>query len=184
MKKIYLLILTVLLTASAEAAERYRYFLPPSAFSASYSTGSFSSLANPVFTQRDSYPFLAYSFVKENDAELNHFASINLLDFDFLYSGYNGVLNNDSVPEESSVSLYTVNRGFMLNNMIGFGIGYSLTSSDEKEFDNCHGWHLGSEAQPIHLPSVRLQTGLHSLLTQHATLQEAGTIISPHSELR
>jgi hypothetical protein len=91
MKKIYLLILTIMLTASAEAAERYRYFLPPSAFSASYSTGSFSSLANPVFTQRDTYPFLAYSFVKESDAQWNHFASVNLLDFDFIYSGYNGI---------------------------------------------------------------------------------------------
>ena len=98
MKKIYLLILTIILTATSEAAERYRYFLPPSAFSASYSTGSFSSLANPVFTQRETYSFLAYSFVKESDADFNHFASINLLNFDFIYSGYNGIIKGSPVP--------------------------------------------------------------------------------------
>lgn len=138
-----------MLTASAEAAERYRYFLPPSAFSASYSTGSFSSLANPVFTQRDSYPTAAYSFVKESEAEWNHFASINLLNFDFIYSGYNGVLCDEATADETSVSLYTINRGFMLNNMIGLGIGYSFTSSDEREFDSCNGWHVGFLLRPV-----------------------------------
>jgi protease-4 len=149
MKKIYLLILSILLTASAEAAERYRYFLPPSAFSASYSTGSFSSLANPVFTQRDTYPFLAYSFVKESDAQWNHFASVNLLDFDFIYSGYNGIPGYGVTDKERSVSLYTINRGFMLNNIIGLGIGYSFTSSDYSEFDSCGGWHIGFLLRPV-----------------------------------
>ena len=149
MKKIYLLILTIILTATSEAAERYRYFLPPSAFSASYSTGSFSSLANPVFTQRETYPFLAYSFVKESDADFNHFASINLLNFDFIYSGYNGIIHDGIPGEEASVSLYTINRGFMLNNIIGFGIGYSFTSSDYREYDNSDGWHIGLILRPV-----------------------------------
>ncbi|HPR36234.1 MAG TPA: signal peptide peptidase SppA [Spirochaetota bacterium] len=149
MKKVYLLILSIMLTATLEAAERYRYFLPPSAFSASYSTGSFSSLVNPVFTQRDAYPFLAYSFVKESDAELNHFASVNLLDFDFIYSGYNGILQGGINGEETSVSLYTINRGFMLNNIIGLGLGYSFTASDEREFDGCSGWHAGFLLRPV-----------------------------------
>lgn len=149
MKKIYILILSILLTASAEAAERYSYFLPPSAFSASCSSGAFSSLANPVFTQRDLYPFAAYSFVKESDAEFNHFASVNLFDFDFVYSRYNGILNDDITGEDTSVSLYTINRGFMLKNALGMGLGYSFTSSDNNEFDRCSGWHIGFLLRPV-----------------------------------
>lgn len=151
MKRAYILISAILLTASAASAassERYRYFLPPSAFSASHSSGSFSSLANPVFTQRESYPFLAYSFVKETEAEWNHFASVNLFDFDFVYSRYNGISTGGTVPDEESVSIYTISRGFMFGNVIGLGLGWSYSSSGEREFDGCGGWHFGFILRP------------------------------------
>ncbi|HOP62208.1 MAG TPA: signal peptide peptidase SppA [Spirochaetota bacterium] len=149
MKKIYILVLSMIITASAEAAERYRYYLPPSALSAGYSQGAFSSLANPVFTQGENYPFLAYSFLREDEGEWNHFASLNLFDFDMVYSRYNGILTGLTDEDETSVSQYTVSRGFLMGNVFGFGLGYSYTLSDYSDFDSCSGWHLGFILRPV-----------------------------------
>ncbi|HON15023.1 MAG TPA: signal peptide peptidase SppA [Spirochaetota bacterium] len=143
MKKFLLLLLIIPYIAFASNT---KYYNPPQVLSSSYSADSFSSLANPVFTQGYNYPFLAYSFVK-NSSNYDHFALVNILDFDFIYSNYN--LSSDDGVLREKVSLYSINRGFLFNNSFGIGIGYTTTSSTYEALDSNRIWHVGFLLRPF-----------------------------------
>ena len=100
--------------------------LPPSALSASYSDGSFSSLLNPVFTDMNSAEDIAYRYVAYSGDSGNHFLSASIYNFNFIYTRYNTIpdLNGDSILD-SGVNFYSINRGFFFRNTFGFGAGLS-----------------------------------------------------------
>ncbi len=149
-RRIIIVITATLIACTAAFAERNPFVIPQSAFSASYSSGSFSSMINPAFTQSESNPFLAYSYMKPDEAkDGNHFVMLNFLDLDLIYSWYDTLYNYETEQTlHSGTSLYTINKGFMFNNVFGFGIGYSFSQSDVKEFDNYGGWSAGFVFRP------------------------------------
>lgn len=149
-RKIIIMTAAIIIAGTAAFAERNPFAIPQSAFSASYSSGSFSSMINPAFTQSESNPFLAYSYMKPDEArDGNHFVMLNFLDLDLIYSWYDTVYNYETEQTlHSGTSLYTINKGFMFGNVFGFGIGYSFSRSDVKEFDNYGGWSAGLVFRP------------------------------------
>ena len=124
--------------------------MPPSALSASYSDGSFSSLLNPVFTDISSAEDIAYRYTAyKNGDSGNHFISASIYNFNFIYTRYNTIpgLNGDSILD-SSVNLYSINRGFFFWNTIGFGAGFSFGKSSDDYFNNYRGWNIGLLYRP------------------------------------
>ena len=125
--------------------------LPPSAISASYSGGSFSSMVNPVFSDLDIADDIAYRYITyKNGDKGNHFTSANLLGFDIIYSRYNTIPGDDGNSIlNSGADLYSINRGFFFQNTFGFGAGYSFSRSDDRYFDNYKGWNAGLLFMPL-----------------------------------
>jgi len=150
LKKAITALLILLSAAILDAAEN-PFPLPPSALSAAYSGGSFSSMLNPVFSDLSGADDLAYRYVSyngENDG--NHYASLNFFGFDLIYSNYNTIpdINGNSIID-SGVSLYTINKGFFFENIFGFGAGYSFSSSSDDYFNNYSGWNAGLLFRPV-----------------------------------
>jgi len=144
--------LLILFTAAPFAyADGNPFTLPPSALSASYSGGSFSSMLNPVFTDIDATDNLAYRYLSYNGEDKgNHFASVNFYGFELLYSRYNFIPDTagDSILN-SGVNLYSINRGFFFENMFGFGAGYSFSRSSDDYFNDYSGWNAGLLFRPV-----------------------------------
>ncbi len=154
-KKIFTAI-CIIFTANASYSADNPFPLPPSALSSSYSEGSFSSMLNPVFTDMDSTRGIAYRYVSYNSEDNgNHFASINLFGFDFIYSRYNSIpdINGDSILE-SGVNIYSINKGFFFGNIFGFGVGYSFSSGSEDYFSSYSGWNAGLLFRPLKFLSL------------------------------
>lgn len=151
LKKITVSIL-ILFTSSAGLYSAENPFpLPPSALSASHSEGSFSSMLNPVFSDLYSTNDLAYRYVSYNNEENgNHFASLNLFGFDFIFSNYNTIPDKDGESIlDSGVNLYSINRGFLFGNVFGIGAGFSFSSGGEKYFNDYTGWNAGLLFRPV-----------------------------------
>jgi len=125
--------------------------LPPSALSAGYSGGSFSSMINPVFSDLDSADDIAYRYLSYGSGDDgNHFTSVNLFGFEMIYSRYNTIPGIDGKSIlNSGVNLYSINRGFFFGNTFGFGFGYSFSSSVENYFDDYRGWNAGLLFRPF-----------------------------------
>lgn len=149
-KVITVLIMFLVLSAAAYPAEN-PFPLPPSALSASYSEGSFSSMLNPVFTDMDNADNFAYRYVKyDNENSGNHFVSGNIYGFDLIYSRYNSIpgLDGNSIID-SGVNLYSLNRGLFFYNIFGIGAGYSFTSGGDDYFSSFSGWNAGLLFRPF-----------------------------------
>jgi len=129
--------------------------LPPSALSASYSEGSFSSLLNPVFTDMNSAEDIAYRYVAYSGDSGNHFLSASLYNFNFIYARYNTIpdLNGDSILD-SGVNFYSINRGFFFWNRFGLGAGFSFGKSRDDYFNNYRGWNIGLLYRPYSFLSL------------------------------
>jgi len=106
--------------------------LPLGMINSSYSMNPFSGLVNPAFSGEKNSPFLSYSFTNsENSEKANHFASLNLLGFNFIYGNY-GYLYDDSSESifDEKADLYHIHKGFMFDNTFGFGAGFTWFKSD------------------------------------------------------
>jgi protease-4 len=155
-KKTLIFILLICTAASSLYSAENPFPLPPSALSSSYSGGSFSSMVNPVFTDMDSTTGIAYRYMSYNNADKgNHFASLNLFGFDFIYSRYNTIpdIAGDSLLD-SGVNLYSINRGFFFGNAFGFGGGYSFSSGSDDYFSSYSGWSTGLLFRPVKFISL------------------------------
>jgi protease-4 len=157
LKKKFMAFLFLLFTAETiiYAAEN-PFPVPPSALSAGYSEGSFSSMINPVFSDLYTTDDAAYRYLSYNDEDMgNHFASLNLFGFDLIYSRYNSIpgTGGDSMLN-SGVNLYSLNRGFFFGNVFGFGAGYSFGRSEDELFDDYSGWNAGLLFRPFSFLSI------------------------------
>ncbi len=151
LKKITAALFIITTAASFLYAIENPFPLPPSALSASYSEGSFSSMMNPVFSDLDTTEDIAYRYVSYNSEKNgNHFASINLYGFDMIYSRYNSIpdTTGDSLLD-SGVNLYSINRGFFFKNIFGFGAGFSFSRSSDDYLNNYYGWNAGLLLRPV-----------------------------------
>lgn len=132
------------------------FVIPPSAISASYSEGSFSSMLNPVYTDIGNYYDLAYRYVScNNEDKGNHFASLNLFGFEFIYSRYNSL----TVPDgdyiiNAETDLYSINRGFFFDNTFGLGAGFSFSRSHNEYFNGFSAWNIGFLYRPYEFLSL------------------------------
>jgi len=125
--------------------------LPPSAISAGYSDGSFSSMLNPVFTDLDTTEDIAFRYLSYNGkSDGNFFSSVNLFGFDIIFSNYNTIpdISGNSIIDPG-INVYSINRGFFFDNIFGFGAGYSFGSSSEYKFDNYSSWNAGLLFRPF-----------------------------------
>jgi len=150
-KQVPLIILLLFISTTILYSAENPFPLPPSALSAGYSEGSFSSMINPVFSDLSGADDLAYRYVSyngENDG--NHFVSVNIFGFDLIFSNYNTIpdTNGNSILD-SGVSLYSINRGFFFENTFGFGAGYSFSSGDDDYFNDYSGWNAGLLFRPV-----------------------------------
>ncbi len=149
--------LTFLIILFATSVTPYLYSadnpfpLPPSAFSASYSVGSFSSLLNPVFTDIDNTGTLAFRYLSYNNTDdANLFSSLNLFGFDFSFCRYNTIPDvNGNNLLESGTNFYSINRGVFFENVFGFGAGYSFTAGGDDYFRDFSGWNIGLLYRPV-----------------------------------
>jgi len=152
LKKRFMPVTILLLTVTAYSYSAENPFpLPPSALSASYSDGSFSSIINPVFTDLDSAADLAYRYISYNGGEKgNHFGSFNLFGFDLIYRMYNTIpdTNGKSILN-SRTDIFSINRGFFFGDIFGFGAGFSFGNSDDKNFDGYKAWNIGFLFRPV-----------------------------------
>jgi ClpP class serine protease len=149
------LILLFTATVNLYSAEN-PFALPPSAISASYSEGSFSSMLNPVFTDNSNYNDIAYRYLSFNgEDDANHFVSLNLFGFEFIYSRYNIIPDTEGNSVlESGVNIYSINRGFFFENTFGIGAGYSFSRSDDENFDRFSAWNIGLLFRPFEFLSL------------------------------
>lgn len=150
-RKIAALIILFLVsyTAYSHSAEN-PFPLPPSALSASYSEGSFSSMMNPVFTDLDTAGDLSLRYLSYNSInEANLLSSFNLLGFDFSLCMYNEIpdTKGDNILK-SGTNLYSINRGFFFENVFGLGAGYSFTAGGDDYYNEFSGWNIGFLFRP------------------------------------
>ena len=125
--------------------------LPPSALSAGYSEGSFSSMINPVFADLDTARDIAYTYLSyKGENKGNFYGSVNFFGFDIIMSFY------DTIPDtegnsilDSEMTAYSINKGFFFNNIFGFGAGYSFGSSSDDSFDDYSSWNTGLLFRPF-----------------------------------
>jgi len=150
-KKAVTVIILIFTAVSALFSAENPFPLPPSALSSSYSERSFSSMINPVFTDMESNNFIAYRYLDfDGEDKGNHFASLNLFGFDFIYSRYNTIpdIDGNSILN-SGVNLYSINRGFFFGNTFGFGGGYSFSTGSDEYFSSYSGWSAGLLFRPV-----------------------------------
>jgi len=157
LKKTFTFAIFLLFTATLHlySAEN-PFILPPSAISASYSEGSFSSMLNPVYTDISNYNEIAYRYlVYDSEDTGNHFVSLNLFGFELIYSRYNTIpdIEGNSIVS-SGVDFYSINRGFFFENTFGFGAGYSFSRSDDNNFNGFSAWNIGFLFRPYEFLSL------------------------------
>ncbi len=149
--RITAVILLLFASISFLYADENPFPLPPSALSASYSEGSFSSMLNPVFSDMENTQDIAYRHVSYSSAkDGNHFASVNLFGFDMIYSRYNSIPDiTSNIIMNPGTNLYSINRGFFFKNIFGFGAGYSLGRGNADYYYNYSGWNTGFLFRPF-----------------------------------
>lgn len=153
-KTIYVIILVLLVSIPLSAKTASPFALPPDANSAAYETGSFSYLANPVFTDTPMQPDIAYRYINTEGYSTHH-AVINFLGFALGYSWYGYAYNPAaSSPVESNTSMYSISRGFLFGGVFGFGAGYSAGFSSIDGFDKYSGWNAGLLYRPFSFISL------------------------------
>jgi hypothetical protein len=121
--------------------------LPPSPVS--YSSGEFSPLINPVFSDLLSssltYRHLRYDGMHNG----NHLFLINLSGFTFSYLWLNNVHgDNDELIESAKTKLFSIGRGFWFGNLFGVGVNYSLSKSTRDDYDDYRAWAAGLLFRP------------------------------------
>lgn len=151
--KIFTAAIIVAATTTIHSAQN-PLLLPPSALSASYSEGAFSSMLNPVFSDTEGSD-IAYRFVRfDSDGEFNHFFSVNIFGFDIIYSLYNSLPSTVTSGIDSRTGVYSINRGLLFGNTFGFGAGYSFGRSDYDPLDDYSGWSFGLLLRPFSFISL------------------------------
>ena len=151
MKRILYTILTLIFLSSAAYAGKAvnPFTLPADALSASHEYGTFSWTANPVFTDSDMHPDLAYRYTR-TEGNQSHHAMLNLFGFALGYSRYAVVYSPENEIFRSAGSdIIHVSRGFILGDVLGFGIGYSFCTGGHSGYDDYHGWNAGLLFRPF-----------------------------------
>lgn len=123
--------------------------LPPDAMSASYETGPFSMILNPVFSDI-SGAYLAYRYFAYNQKHNpNHLLGFNIFGISFMYGRYNNIYSN-SVDQyiDSNTNLFHINKGFFFGNTLGLGAGYTFSKSDISFYDDYSAFNIGFLLRP------------------------------------
>ncbi len=139
MKRTFLLpilIWTVFQSANLMAHDTVNIFAaPPGTENSSYSMHPLAGLVNPVFSEEEISPILAYAYTgAEGTENLNHFFSLNIFGLNLIYGKYSYLFNytSGSFMEERG-DLYHINKAFLLKNTIGAGAGFTYIRTDDGE---------------------------------------------------
>ncbi len=127
----------------------------PDALSVSHSTGPFSHIANPVFTDvhtASNFAYRYYTLEDRNDA--NHFFALNMAGFALSYLWYEHLYDSklDRVVD-SDTNYFNISRGLMTDHF-GFGLGYSFSRSETEAHDEYRAWNIGFLLRPYQYISL------------------------------
>lgn len=118
--------------------------------SASHSSAPFASLQNPVFSDIDEGSAFAYRFmIHDGSDNANHLMNIRLMGLSFTYGYFADARGFTAQAAESPAHFFNINKGFFLGNIIGFGLGYSFSKSDQATLDNYRAWSFGFLLRPL-----------------------------------
>lgn len=119
-------------------------------FSVSHSKSPFSPIVNPALNDVPGSAVFAYRYMRFDDADNgNHYLLVKPLGFSISYIKFDHLY--DSEAEESYIadsSFFNISRGFMVNNVFSFGLGYSFAKSKEDFLDDYRAWHVGLIFRP------------------------------------
>lgn len=156
-KGLCILVMVFIFFTAAKSAEMENSFNAaiPSG-SASYMSSSTAPLVNPVFSDIVNGYSLSYRMLFYNDdKDLNHLLMFNIAGFSFSYSWLNNLYNySNKNIESNSTRLASINKGFFFNNMIGFGLGYSFSKSDDDNFNHYSSFNIGFLLRPAGFMSL------------------------------
>jgi protease-4 len=129
--------------------------LPVPPTSVSHSTGEFSPLINPVFSDVLSSSLTYRHLRYEGMHNGNHLFLVNLAGFTLSYLWLNNIYgDNDELTESARTKLFGIGKGFWLSNVFGFGVSYSLSKSSRDEYDDYKTWTAGLLLRPARFISL------------------------------
>gem|GEM_PF-50727 len=135
------------------AAVQNPFDLPLLRSPASHGTDSFAPLVNPVFSDVPA-PCLAYQYISYDQGDDNHLALITAAGFLFSYARLNTLMHDDGeMVSAARTNLFTVGKGFWLNNFFGIGVNFSWSRSQRSLYDDYRSWAAGVLFQPVHFLS-------------------------------
>lgn len=142
--------------------------IPPDAISASYETGPFSMVLNPVFSDTVGKSYFAYRYFAYNQKDNpNHFLGFNAFGFSFMYSRYNNIYSNNMDQYiDANTNLFHLNKGFFFGNTFGFGAGYTFSKSDNHFFDDYSAFNAGFLLRPSRFLSFAFT--MHDINGKHS----------------
>jgi protease-4 len=135
----------------ANALQQYALPTPVLGTSVSHSSGAFSPLVNPVFSDTTEATAFSYRQMRyHRDGSGIHQVLLNTFGFSFSGAWFNALY--DEASDEftpSRTRLYTIGKGLFWENTIGIGANYSFTDSDTDGYDDYRSWTLGFLLRPF-----------------------------------
>lgn len=118
--------------------------------SASYSGGPFGQTINPVFADLHSSPLAAYQYSFYSGKKSgDHVVQVGYFGFSVLYAWFQDVyLKQFDHTDHAGTSYFSFTKGFMIQDIFGFGLSYSFSKSSVKSFKGYQGLDAGLLLRP------------------------------------
>ena len=154
---VLVLTLAAVLAVPLNGAENpFRFYPDPG--SVSNSDDAFAPLINPVFADLAYGSSIAYRYISGQNGNMerhNFLASLFGISFGYAWNE-NIMAGAPGALMEGDANLFSLSKGFFINDVAGFGAGYSFSRSGNDYLDGYRSWHFGFLLRPASFVSFGL----------------------------